>query len=205
MSIQLLHLDSSILGAHSVSRLLSASVVERLQDMHPDLQVTYRDLAETPIPHLSGPYLAAGRSAEPHQDPVLRSNLALGNAVLEEFLAADIVVIGVAFYNFSVSSQLKAWVDRIAVAGRTFRYSERGVEGLAGGKRVILAISRGGFYGEGQPTRAFEHAESYLRGVFGFIGITQLEVVAAEGVAVGEEQRKAAIAQARRQIETLAA
>jgi FMN-dependent NADH-azoreductase len=205
MSSKLLHLDSSILGGNSVSRLLSAAVVARIRQAHPDLELTYRDLAETPLPHLSGAHLAAGQRSAESLDPALQSNLTLGTAVLEEFLAADIVVIGVAFYNFTISSQLKAWVDRIAVAGRTFRYGANGVEGLAGGKRIILAISRGGFYGAGQPAHAFEHAETYLRGVFAFLGITQLEVIAAEGVAVGPEQRQSAIAQAQRQIDAIAA
>ena len=205
MSNQLLHLDSSILGGNSVSRSLSAAVVERFKKAHPHLRVTYRDLAAAPIPHLSGAYLSAGQGLEALHDPALQENLALGSTVIEEFLAADIVVIGVAFYNFSISSQLKAWVDRIAVAGKTFRYTAQGVEGLAGGKRVVLAIARGGFYGAGTPTHALEHAESYLRGVFAFLGIPQVEVVAAEGLAVGPDQRTAAIAQAARQIDAIAA
>jgi FMN-dependent NADH-azoreductase len=205
MSTHLLHLDSSILSGNSVSRTLSAQVVARLKKAHPKLQVTYRDLAATPIPHLSGAYLAAGQSLDAQHDAALQANLALGSAVLEEFQAADIVVIGVAFYNFTISTQLKAWIDRIAVAGKTFRYTEKGVQGLAGGKRVILAISRGGFYGAGTPTHSFEHAETYLRGVFGFLGVTALEVIAAEGVAVGPEQRQAALAQAQREIDAIAA
>jgi FMN-dependent NADH-azoreductase len=204
--MNLLHIDSSILGGQSVSRTLSADVVARLQATTPDLRAVYRDLAASPIPHLSGAYLAAGQGLEGQHDPALQAELALGGAVLEEFLTADVVVIGVGFYNFGVSSQLKAWVDRIAVAGKTFRYTENGPEGLAAGKRVILVISRGGFYGPGAATAAFEHAESYLRSVFAFLGVTDLEVVLAEGVNVGPEQRQAAIVQAKRQIiESIAA
>jgi FMN-dependent NADH-azoreductase len=205
MSTRLLHLDSSILGGNSVSRTLSAQVVARLKKAHPHLQVTYRDLAASPIPHLSGAYLAAAQSLDGQHDAALQANLALGSTVLEEFQAADILVIGVAFYNFTISTQLKAWIDRILVAGKTFRYTAKGVEGLAGGKRVILAISRGGFYGAGTPTQSFEHAETYLRGVFGFLGVTALEVIVAEGIAVGPEQRQAALAQAQLQIEAIAA
>lgn len=205
MSTRLLHLDSSILGANSVSRALSASVVAQFRKAHADLQVTYRDLAAIPVSHLSGAYLAAGRGLEPQHDPIMAADLAMGSALLEEFLAADIVVIGVGFYNFGISSQLKAWVDRIAVAGKTFRYTATGPEGLAGGKRVIVAISRGGFYGPGKPAAAFEHGESYLRGVFAFMGIPNIEVVAAEGVAVSPDQRQAAIAQAEQQIAGMAA
>ncbi|KPY39802.1 FMN-dependent NADH-azoreductase [Pseudomonas syringae] len=203
MSTNLLHLDSSILGANSVSRKLSASVVARLTETNPAVQVTYRDLAAEPIPHLSGAYLAAGQAGETQHVPALQADLALGSAVLEEFLAADIVVLGIGFYNFGIPSQLKAWVDRLAIAGKTFRYTEQGPVGLAGGKRVVLAIARGGFYGPGTPTASFEHAESYLRGIFAFFGIDHIEVVAAEGIAVGPEAREAAISQAEEKIAAL--
>jgi FMN-dependent NADH-azoreductase len=203
MATRLLHLDSSILGGSSVSRTLSASIVAQLHRQHPRLQVTYRDLAAAPIAHLSGAHLAASSAGETTHDPALQADLALGAAVLEEFLAADIVVLGVGFYNFGIPSQLKAWVDRLAVAGKTFRYTEKGPEGLAGGKRVILAIARGGYYGPGTPTAPLEHAESYLRGVFAFFGIPEIEVVAAEGLNVGAEARKASLAQADERIAEL--
>ncbi|MBS0333343.1 MAG: NAD(P)H-dependent oxidoreductase, partial [Proteobacteria bacterium] len=119
--------------------------------------------------------------------------LAEAEAILEEFLAADIVVIGAPMYNFGIPSQLKAWIDHIVVGGKTFRYGESGVEGLAGGKRIILASSRGGFYGDGSPVAALQHQESYLRGVFGFIGIPEIEVVGAEGVNLGPDQRRASL------------
>ena len=100
-------------------------------------------------------------------------------------------------------SQLKAWVDRVLVAGKTFRYTERGAEGLAGGKRVILGIARGGVYSPGAPHAAFEHAETYLRAVFGFMGITSPEIVVAEGLAIGPEQRERAVQGALGQIAAL--
>lgn len=191
--MNLLHLDSSILGKHSVSRVITAATVERLQTLYPEATVTYRDLAAEPIPHLSGPYLAAAQSRDVTPAPAIAQDLALGSTVLEEFLAADIVVIGVAFYNFSIPTQLKAWIDRIAVAGKTFRYSANGPEGLAGGKRVILAMARGGHYGPDSPAQPMEHAETYLRGVFNFLGISELEVVTADGLAIGPQQRDASI------------
>lgn len=189
--MKLLHLDSSILGENSVSRALSRAAVERLVSENPGIEVSYRDLVAEPISHLTGQYLA-GQSASVQHDQALQEDLALGGRVLEEFLAADVVVIGVALYNFSVASQLKAWVDRVAVAGKTFRYTEAGPEGLAGDKRVILTIARGGFYGAGTPAAPFEHAETYLRTVFGFFGVTDLEVIVAEGIATGPEQREKA-------------
>ncbi|WP_413730099.1 FMN-dependent NADH-azoreductase [Sodalis sp. RH22] len=201
--MKLLHLDSSILGANSVSRELSASVVARLTETNPAIQVTYRDLAAVPIPHLSGAYLAAGQVGEIQHDTALQADLALGSEVLEEFLGADTVVLGVGFYNFGIPSQLKAWVDRLAIAGKTFRYTEQGPVGLAGGKRVVIAIARGGFYGPGTAIASFEHAESYLRGIFAFFGIDNIDVVAVEGIAVGPEAREVAITQAEEKIAAL--
>src|SRR6202012_1647604 len=107
----------------------------------------------------------------------VQAELAAGQAVLEEFLAADIVVLGAPMYNFTIPSQLKAWIDRIIVGGKTFKYGANGAEGLAGNKRLIVAISRGGFYGAGSPTAALEHLETYLRGVFGFIGIVNPDFI----------------------------
>ena len=205
MSTNLLHVDASILGSNSVSRTLSAAVVEKLERADPGLHVIRRDLAATPIPHLSGPALAASQSGDAPSDPALRDDLALGRAVLDEFLAADVVVLGLGFYNFGIPSQLKAWVDRLAIAGKTFRYTDKGPVGLAGGKRVIVVIARGGHYGAGTPSASFEHAESYLRSVFGFFGITELEVVAAEGLAAGPESRAAGIARAEAVIAALGA
>jgi FMN-dependent NADH-azoreductase len=190
--MKLLHIDSSVLGPHSVSRQVSAAIVDRLQKATPDLQVTYRDLTTTPLAHLSGSHLAAAQGALP-EAVALQQDLAAGQTVLEEFLAADIVVIGAPMYNFTIPSQLKAWIDRILVAGKTFKYSAQGVEGLAGNKRVIIAISRGGFYGAGTPSAAAEHLETYLHSVFSFIGIANPEIIVAEGVQIGPEQREKAL------------
>ncbi|HKX41104.1 MAG TPA: FMN-dependent NADH-azoreductase [Burkholderiaceae bacterium] len=202
---RLLHIDSSITGAHSVSRTLAASVVDKLRDATPGLQVTYRDLTASPLPHLTGAVFAAASSGQMPQDEALCADLTLGSEVLDEFLAADIVVLGVGFYNFGIPSQLKAWVDRIAVRGKTFQYTERGPVGLVRGKRVVIAIARGGYYGPGSPAAAFEHAETYLRNVFAFIGIANVDVVAAEGLGAGPDARQAGIAKARATIEALPA
>jgi FMN-dependent NADH-azoreductase len=190
--MKLLHIDSSVLGPHSVSRQVSAAIVDSLRKVTPGLEIVYRDLATTPLAHLSGPHLAAAQGAAP--DSALQPDLAAGQAVLDEFLAADTVVLGAPMYNFTIPSQLKAWIDRILVAGKTFKYSEQGAEGLAGNKRVIVAISRGGFYGAGTPAAVGEHLETYLRWVFGFIGVTNLEFISADGVQVGPEHREKALA-----------
>jgi FMN-dependent NADH-azoreductase len=168
----LLHIDASILGASSASRQLSAAAVARLRQATPGVNVTYRDLVADPLPHLT--------------------ERADTNAALEEFLASDIVVIGAPMYNFTLPSQLKAWIDRILVAGKTFSYSAAGPEGLAGGTRVIIALSRGGLYGADTPMAPFEHLETYLRGVFGFIGIKP-EFIVAEGLLLGPDQRAQAM------------
>src|SRR4030088_2102106 len=194
-AMKLLHIDSSVLGPHSVSRQVSAAIVDRLQKATPDLNVTYRDLTTTPLAHLSGFHLAAAQGAVP-EAVALQQDLAAGQAVLEEFLAADIVVIGAPMYNFTIPSQLKAWIDRILVAGKTFKYSAAGAEGLAGNKRVIIAISRGGFYGAGTPAAVGEHLETYLRWVFGFIGVKNPEFISADGIQIGPEHREKALAAA---------
>jgi FMN-dependent NADH-azoreductase len=190
--MKLLHIDSSVLGPHSVSRQLSAAIVDRLRQATPGLEVAYRDLTSTPLAHLTGPYLAAAPGVA--LEPALQQDLAAGQAVMDEFLAADIVVLGAPMYNFTIPSQLKAWIDRIVVVGKTFKYGAAGAEGLAGNKRVIIAISRGGFYGAGTPWAVGEHLETYLRWVFGFIGVESPEFISADGVQVGPEHREKALA-----------
>ena len=191
--MKLLHIDSSVLGPHSVSRQVSAAIVDRLRQTTPGIEVVYRDLTSTPLAHLSGSHLAAAQGANA-PDATLQQELAAGQAVLEEFLAAYIVVLGAPMYNFTIPSQLKAWIDRIVVSGKTFKYGAQGPEGLAGNKRVIVAISRGGFYGAGTPAAVGEHLETYLRWVFGFIGVANPEFIPADGVQVGPAHREKALA-----------
>ncbi len=193
--MKLLHIDSSILGQGSVSRDLSADVVATFQRRHPGLSVARLDLAATPIGHLTGAHLAAAQGA-PVDDSV-KSDVALGQTALEEFLAADIVVVGVPMYNLGVPSQIKAWIDRISVAGKTFRYGEHGPVGLCGGKKLVIASSRGGVYSEGSHAAPYDHQETYLKAAFGFLGITDITFVRAEGVAMGPEARAAALASAK--------
>jgi FMN-dependent NADH-azoreductase len=200
--MKLLHIDSSILGAGSVSRTLSAEIVAAQRARDPDLEVTYRDLAADPIGHLTGLHLAGGQTAA---DDALARDVEAGQTALDEFLAADMIVVGAPMYNFGIPSQLKAWIDRLAVAGKTFRYTERGPEGLAGGKKLIVASSRGGFFGPETAAAALDHQESYLRALFGFLGITDLTFVRAEGVAMGPEARDKAIEAARSEVIKLAA
>jgi FMN-dependent NADH-azoreductase len=202
--MKILHVDASILGENSVSRQLSAAAVARLRQAHPDVAVTYYDLGAEPIDHLTGAHLAAAQGLFA-ESTSLQQDVAKGQQALEDFLSADIVVVGAPMYNFSVSSQLKAWIDRLAVAGKTFRYTEKGVQGLAVGKKVVVASSRGGFYGPDTPTAFLDHQETYLRGIFGFFGITDITFVRAEGVNVSADHRKASIAAATAEAARLAA
>lgn len=180
--MKLLHIDSSALGAHSATREITAAVVGGLRADTLDVAVEYLDLDADPLPHLNGRILGG---ADP--DAAVRSA-----ATLEQFLAADTVVIGAPMYNFSVPSSLKAWIDRVSVAGRTFRYTADGPEGLVRDKTVIIATAAGGLHA-GQPT---DFVEPYLRQVFGFLGVTDLHFVRADGVALSPERRRDAIQRA---------
>ena len=172
----ILHVDSSINGENSATRTLTRSIVDQLKSAQWGEEVVYRDLAAEPLAHLTLDAFA-------------------DTSVLDEFLAADTVVIGAPMYNFTLPTQLKAWIDRLAVAGKTFRYTETGPEGLVKGKRVIIALARGGFYGAGSPAEPLEHLESYLRGIFNFIGV-EPEFVAADGLAISPEHREASLSDA---------
>jgi len=197
--MKLLHIDSSILGTQSASRELSAAWAAEWKARHPESSVVYRDLAAQSLPHLTADVLTARSAPHAIEDAELRSRVDADEAMMQEFLDADVVVIGAPMYNFSVPSQLKAWIDRIAVAGRTFRYGPNGAEGLAGGKKLVVISSRGGVYSAG-PAAAFDHQESYLRAVFGFLGVSDIEFIRAEGLHMGAEKRAAAMNDAHAQI-----
>jgi FMN-dependent NADH-azoreductase len=201
--MKLLHLDSSITGQNSVSRTLTAEIVAAQVARHPGIEVIYRDLANEPAMHLSPAHLAAFQGA-PVQSETLGKDLSLGGQYLEELFSSDILVIGAPMYNFSIPTQLKSWIDRIVVAGKTFRYTERGPEGLLpAGKKVFIASTSGGVYSGDSPAKAFEHNETYLRGVFTHIGLKDVTVIRAEGIGLGVEARQKAIEAARRTIGNL--
>jgi FMN-dependent NADH-azoreductase len=202
--MQLLHIDSSVLGTNSASRALSAEIVAKQIALHPGIEVVRRDLAADAASHLSSAHLAAWQGATVEDDD-LGADLAKGGAYLEELSAADIIVIGAPMYNFSIPSQLKAWIDRVVVAGKTFRYGANGAEGLLKNKKVFIASSRGNVYAAGSPAAAFEHHESYLTGVLSFIGLTDVTIVRAEGLAFGPEAKEAAMLKARANIAAMAA
>ncbi|AZP72211.1 MAG TPA: FMN-dependent NADH-azoreductase [Gammaproteobacteria bacterium] len=191
--MKLLHIDSSILGDNSASRQLSAGVVKAWQAAEPGVQVTYRDVAAEGINHFSGATLGALGTPAEQRSAAQQQEAELSAKTLAEFLAADAVVIAAPMYNFTIPTQLKAWIDRIAVAGQTFRYTEAGPEGLCGNKKVIIVSTSGGLHA-GQATGVAH--EDYLKVLLGFLGITDIEFVRAHGLAYGDEFRTKSLSDA---------
>jgi FMN-dependent NADH-azoreductase len=195
--MKLLHIDSSPLAGASASRELTRRTVERWQAAHPGTTVEVLDLVTDAPAHLDADSLGFRLAPDaPGLTQAQRRENAVSERLVSQFLAADVIVVGAPLYNFGIPSQLKAWIDRVAQAGRTFRYTANGPEGLAGGKTVIVVSTRGGQYAGIPAMEAMEHQESYLRAVFGFLGITDVRVVRAEGLAMGEDARAKAMAQA---------
>lgn len=199
--MKLLHIDSSPLGANSVSRQLTQRTVAEWQATHPGTTVEHLDLAVDAPSHLNVDSLGfrTGPFAEGLSDVQKREN-AISERLVSQFLAADVIVVGAPMYNFSVPSQLKAWIDRVAQAGRTFKYTDKGPVGLAAGKTVIVASTRGGVYSTNPAMAGLDHQESYLKTVFGFFGITDVRFVRAEGVAMGDAAKAGAMAAAEQSI-----
>jgi FMN-dependent NADH-azoreductase len=192
--MKLLHIDSSPLGGNSVSRQLSQRVVAQWRATHTGTVVEYLDLAVDTPTHLSTDSLGfrLGLDAANLTDIQRREN-EVSERLVSQFLAAEVVVIGAPMYNFSIPTQLKAWIDRVAQVGRTFAYTDKGPQGLAGGKKVIIASSRGGVYSTNPALAGLDHQESYLKAVLGFFGITDVQVIRAEGVAMGDAAKAQAL------------
>ena len=201
--MKLLHIDSSILGAHSVSRQLSNSITTEWIANHPGTVVEYLDLVASGPTHLSADSIGFRIPPTGDLSATQKRENAVSEALVSQFLAADVVVIGAPLYNFSIASQLKSWIDRIAQGGRTFTYTDKGPQGLAGGKTVLVALSRGGVYSTSEGGRAMEHQETYLQTVLGFLGVTDIRFVRAEGIAMGEAPKAQAIAAAQLEIKAL--
>ena len=195
--MKLLHIDSSPLGTNSVSRQLTQRIAAQWRATHPGTVVEHLDLAVEAPTHLNVDSLGfrAGPKAEGLSDVQRREN-EISERLVSQFLAADVIVVGAPMYNFSIPSQLKAWIDRVAQAGRTFTYTEKGPKGLAAGKTVIVASTRGGVYSTNPAMAGLDHQESYLQTVFGFFGITDVRFVRAEGVAMGDEAKAKSLAAA---------
>ncbi|QXX76578.1 FMN-dependent NADH-azoreductase [Methylovirgula sp. HY1] len=200
----ILHIDSSILGGYSVSRALTSDIVAKQRALHPGARVIRRDLVVDAVLHLSDAHIAVFRGGEV-SSPALGQDVAMGGAYIDDLFAADIIVIGAPMYNFSIPSQLKGWIDRVCVAGRTFQYGANGPEGLLKGKKVFIASTRGGVYTGDSPAAPLDYQESYLRSVLGFIGLVDVTIIRAEGLNVSEAAKAAAVAKAKTEIAALAA
>jgi len=198
--MKLLHVDSSILSTNSTSRLLTAEIVAAWKAAHPDTTVEYLDLAVNTPPHFSADALGIKTGVQAQPTEAQQRENELSEKLVSQFLASDVIVVGAPLYNFSIPTQLKAWIDRLAQIGRTFKYTDKGPVGLAGGKTVIVASSRGGVYSTTEGGRALEHQESYLTAIFGFFGVTDVRFVRAEGLAMGDAPKAAALASARADI-----
>jgi len=201
--MQILHLDSSILSNDSGSRELTAAVVEALRRERPGSSILYRDLTMEPIAHLDGAIAAGFRPlGVKASDPSVKTEHALSEALVSEFLSSQLIVIGAPMYNFTVPTQLKAWIDRIVQPGRTFKYTETGPVGRAGDKQVIVASTRGGVYTAG-PMAGMDFQEPYLKAVFGFMGISKLQFVRAEKMSKGPDARGESMAAAHQSISSI--
>jgi FMN-dependent NADH-azoreductase len=199
---QILVIESSANLASSVSRDLTQAFLAGYKTAHPDVSVVTRDLATDPVPHL-GVDLIGGFFGKPEDlTATQKSAIAVSDTLIDEVEASDIIAIGAPMYNFSIPSTLKAWIDHILRAGRTFRYGANGPEGLVSGKKVVLFLASGGVYSEG-PYKPYDFQETYLRGVLGFIGLTDVTVVRAEGLAMGADAAATAVSDAKAKISSL--
>ncbi|TAL31182.1 MAG: FMN-dependent NADH-azoreductase [Alphaproteobacteria bacterium] len=198
MAKQILVVDSSP-RAQSVSRKLTRGIADKLLKQHPEATLKRRDLSAAPLPHLTEDVITSFYTRPDRRDDKLKNAIALSDAAVDELLASDIIVIGAPMWNFNVPSVLKAWIDHVVRAGRTFTYGANGAEGLAGGRKAIVALSSGGVYSEG-PAQAMDFQTTYLRSLLSFIGITDVSFVRAEGVSMGEAGYQKALAAAETQM-----
>ena len=194
-------LNSSLSGEASVSKQLVNEALSNLRSQDPSVTVISRDLGENPVPHITGSALQGLANDQP--DAEQRRTRALADELIAEIQAADTVLIGAPMYNFGIPSTLKTWFDYVLRAGTNFRYTEAGPEGLLKGKRAIVVESRGGFYSDG-PAKVFDGQEPHLRALLGFIGITNVDFVRAERLAMGPDYREKAIEGATSELRRLA-
>jgi len=196
MSKTILHIDSSPMGDHSVSRKLTAKIVAELQNSHPDATLIRYDLGTKPLPHVDGLTIGGFFTSADQHNEVLATAVKASDQAVAELLAADYIVIGAPMHNFGIPSTLKAWIDHVVRLGKTFHYTATGAQGLVpSGKKVIIVSSRGGIYSEG-PMKVFDHQEAYLRDALGFLGLTDVSFVRAEGVSMGSESLAKALSTA---------
>jgi len=198
----LLHIDSSARYTGSLTRQLSAAYVEQWQAKNAGGTVVQRDLASHILPHITEAMIGAYFTPADQRSPEQQAIIAESDKLVDELVAADTLVIGVPMYNFAPPSAFKAWVDHISRVGRTFSYGANGPTGLLTGKRAIVILSSGGVYSEG-PAQPLDFNGTYIRSVLGFLGITDVELIIAEGVSMGEEKAKQTVSQAQEKISAI--
>ena len=198
--MQILRIDSSTTGDQSISRKLTDELLAHFTAKHPEAKVVTRDLVAEPLPHIDPITTSAIRTPPETHEEAVSAAYPEQRAVLDEFLASDVVIVGAPMYNFSIPSQLKAWLDRLGVPGVTFRYSEAGPEGLAGGRKVVIASARGGAYANEDMA---ENQESLLKTFFGFVGVDDLDFVRVEKTGFGPEAIEEGFAAAKAEIAKL--
>lgn len=181
-----LYINSSVRNSGSLSRQQSAAFIAKWQAAHPADTVVTRDLTANPVPHLTEQMMGAFFTPAEARNADQAHTIKTSDTLVDELIAADVVVIAAPMYNFSVPSTLKAWIDHIARVGRTFKYGANGPEGQLAGKKVYVFTASGGVYSEG-PAAAYDFLTTYLSTVLGFLGMTDVTYVRAEGVAMGEE------------------
>jgi FMN-dependent NADH-azoreductase len=201
---KVLHIDSSVRTTGSLTRQLGAEFIAKLQAADAATTVVTRDLASSPVPHLTEQVIGAYFTPADQRNADQAHAIKTSDTLVDELLAADTIVIGAPMYNFSITSGLKAWIDHIARAGRTFQYGANGAEGLVTGKKVYVIVATGAAYSAG-PYQPYDYTTTYLRAVLGFLGMTDLTFIVAEGVALGEEAVATALASSRAKIEAIAA
>jgi FMN-dependent NADH-azoreductase len=194
---RILHVDASPRGERSISRMLTREFVEGWKRRHPDDAVTYRDVGHQPPPHVTEAWIVGAFAPPETHSAEARAAVQISDRLIEEFIAADRYVFGVPMHNFSVPSTFKCYVDQIVRVGRTFTAD---MHGLVLNKKMLIITARGGDYSSGTPTQAFDVQEPWLRTIFGFIGITDIRFIHAQGINLGDAARESALKHAHQQI-----
>ncbi|WP_404788313.1 FMN-dependent NADH-azoreductase [Altericista sp. CCNU0014] len=199
----ILHIDSSPRGDRSKSRKLAKEFIAAWQDLHPDDVITYRDLRQTPVPHVTEDWIAASFTAPEALTSEMAELLKFSDALVDEFLAADRCIFSVPMYNFSIPSNFKAYIDQVVRVGRTFMEENGQVKGLANGKKLLFITSRGVEFEAGSPYKGWDSQEPALRYAFQYMGVTDIQFIHANGLDLGDEARKRGLDEAQSKIQKL--
>lgn len=199
----ILHLDSSPRGDRSKSRQLAKEFITKWKVLHSDDAIIYRDLRESPIPHVTEEWIAADYSPLETRTPEMIDVLRFSDELVDEFLAAERCIFSVPMYNFSIPSGFKAYIDYIVRVGRTFSVIDGGFKGLVEGKKILFITARGDEYGTGSLHEGWDAQEPALRFAFQFIGVTDIKFIHANGLDLGDEARQRGLNEARTAIENL--